>query len=416
MSDLASPPPGAPGRGPTTEIPGGIRPPEVWILQPRVEHYNTPVFDRVRELGLARGAFDLTVLGTLQDGKAFGGQAREYFRSCPLQEFKRLGVPLNRWPDAAALIRRERPDVLVVEANPRNVTTWGLPRLCRRLGIPIVGWSKVHSYSAAAPVMGLIKPRFYKSFDRMICYGASSFRELVGMGYPADRIDIANNTIDTRRIFLKGDEIRARGEQIRSERGLIGKKILLCIGRMDPEKRHQDLLDAWPKLREPDGDLVTVLVGGGPLLDDIRVQSGAIDANRILVTGRVPEGDDYAWIATSEVCVYPGAVGLAINQSLALGRPTVIADERGADSEILIGEGPEQTGWRFRRGHLQEMARTVGHVLQHPADVAAVCERARVLMRDKVTIENMVGAIDGSIEKAIQLTPLRRPPRAEGGR
>jgi len=381
---------------------------QVWILQPRVEHYNTPAFDGVRELGLARGGYELTVLGTLQDGRAFGGDGREYFRTCPREDFRTLGVSLCRWPDAMRLVEQERPDVLVMEANPRNTTAWELPRLCQRLGIPIIGWSKVHSYSMAAPMMSLIKPWFYRQFDRVICYGASSFQELVRMGYPASRIDIANNTIDTRRIFANGEQIRARGEQIRLERELIGKKILLSIGRMDPEKRHQDLLDAWPKLRELDPSLKMVLIGGGPLLEQIRARSAAIDGDRILVTGRVPEGDDYAWIAISELCVYPGAVGLAINQSLASGRPTLIADERGADSEILIGGGPEQTGWRFRRRNRDDLIRTVQHVLESPREVAAVCERARALMRDKVTLENMIGAIDESIRKAIRMTQARR--------
>jgi glycosyltransferase involved in cell wall biosynthesis len=406
VSDVASPPhrvtpaPTLQNRS-TPGGQGGTASLRVWILQPRVEHYNTPVFDGVRERGVSRGSYALTVLGTLQDGKAFGGYAREYFRSCPLEGFKRFGVSLFRWPSAMSLLERERPDVLVVEANPRNTTTWQLPRFCRRLGIPIVGWSKIHSYSMVAPLMGLVKPSFYRGFDRVICYGASSSRELVSLGYPADRIDIANNTIDTRRIFTQGDEIRARGEHIRREHALVGKRILLCIGRMDPEKRHQDLLDAWPRLRALDPNLVMVLVGGGALLERVRTRAAAIDRHRIVVTGRVPEGDDYAWIAASDVCVYPGAVGLAINQSLALGRPTVIANERGADTEILIGGGPEQTGWRFRRGDLDDMARMVRQVLERPAEVASVSERARVLMRDHVTLENMIGAIDDSIQKAI---------------
>jgi glycosyltransferase involved in cell wall biosynthesis len=371
-----------------------------------VEHYNTPAFDGIRERGTTQGAYDLTVLGTLQDGGAFGGQARAYFRSCPLETFRRCRVTFCRWPDAVSLVEHERPDVLVMEANPRNTTAWRLPPRCRRLGIPTVAWSKVHSYSIAAPVMGLIKASFYGRFDRVICYGESGLRELVGLGLPADRIDIARNTVDTVRIFARGDEIRSRGEANRRERGLAGKKILLYIGRMDPDKRHRDLLSAWPRLRGLDPALVMVLVGGGPLLDEIRAESETIDPSRIVVTGRVPEGDDYAWIATSDVCVYPGAIGLAINQSLAFGRPTVIANERGSDTEILVGHGPEQTGWRYPRGNLGELVRTVKHVLGGSDQTAAVCERARALMREQVTLENMIDAIDRSIRKAIDLTRL----------
>ncbi len=378
---------------------------KVWILQPDIHHYRTPVFDGVRERGHADRAYDLQVLGGMKDGKAIGGAGRPYYREVTRTEIRPMGVILYKWPVAAGMLERERPAVLVMEANLRNLTCWTLLSKCRRLGIPVVGWSKVHSYSHTGAVMSAVKRRFYGKFDRMICYGESSKDELVAMGYPSDRAIIANNTIDTRKIFAEGDALRARGAAIRAERGLVGKKILLCIGRMDAEKRHQDLLDAWPRLLALDPTLVLVLISGGPLLEEIRAKAAAVDKERIIVTGRVPEGDDYAWIATCDISIYPGAVGLAINQSLAFGKPTLIANEIGADSEILIGnEKPAaQTGWRYERGNLDAMVAGVREILTGGAAVDAVRDRAMVLMRDKVTLDNMVGAIDRSIRLALDL-------------
>lgn len=380
-------------------------PPKVWILQPDIHHYRTPVFDGVRERGLADGRFTLEVLGGMNNGKAIGGEGRPYYRHVPRSVLRKFGILHFRWVDAPRLLQQERPAALVMEANIRNLTCWELLGMCRRMGIPTIGWSKVHSYSRVAPLMAIPKRIFYRKFDRMICYGQSSYDELVGLGFPGDRAIIANNTIDTRKIFTEGDALRARGQAIRQERGLVGKKVLLCIGRMDPDKRHQDLLDAWPKLAELDKDLVMVLISGGPLLDEVRAKAAAIDPHRIIVTGRVPEGDDYAWIATSDVCIYPGAVGLAINQSLAFGRPTLIADEIGADSEILVGaDRPgDQTGWRYPRGDLGAMVAGVRTILAGGPAIESVCQRATALMRDTVTLDNMVGAIDRSIRLALAM-------------
>lgn len=377
----------------------------MWILQPTIEHYRTAVFDGVAERGLSDGAYTLEVLGGMKDGKAIGGSSRPYFRDVPRTEIRPGGVILYKWPAAPELVRTQRPDLLVMEANLRNLTCWGLLNHCRAMGTPVIGWSKVHSYSHSGWFMTMLKRRFYGKFDRMICYGESSKAELTGLGYPADRAIIANNTIDTRRIFAEGDRLRARGEEIRRERGLVGKKLMLCIGRMDPDKRHQDLLDAWPGLRALDPGLTLVLISGGPLLEEIRAKAAALDAERIIVTGRVPEGDDYAWIATSDLCIYPGAVGLAINQSLAFGKPTLIANELGADSEILVGsEKPaEQTGWRYERGNLDAMTAGVRAILAGGPQVESVCGRAMTLMRDKVTLENMIGAIDRSIRLGLAL-------------
>lgn len=378
---------------------------KVMILQPDIHHYRTAIFDGLIERGASGGTYTIEVLGGMKDGKAIGGSTRPYFREVPRVEFRRLGMILYQWPAAPDIIAREKPAALIMEANIRNMTCWRLLKDCKAMGIPVIGWSKIHSYSHTGAVMTLLKKRFYSRFDRMICYGESSWEELVGMGYPADRAIIANNTIDTRKIFTEGDQLRARGMEIRRERGLADKKILLCIGRMDPDKRHQDLLSAWPRLRELDPTLTLVLISGGPLLEDIRAKAAALDPDRIVVTGRVAEGDDYAWIATSDACIYPGAVGLAINQSLAFGRPTLIANELGADSEILVGaeRAAEQTGWRYERGNLDAMVAGVDAILRGGPEVASVCERATALMRDKVTLDNMIGAIDRSIRLGLAL-------------
>jgi len=377
---------------------GNNKPAKVWILQPEINHYGVAVWDEIINLGGADGAYTLKVNGTLSNGGAFGGGERDYFVDCPLENFKRFGIGLSRWPTVVQLFKADKPDVLVMYANPRNIDCWRIPKLCRQLGIPVIMWSKVHSYSRFAAVMKYFKPHFFSRFDYAVCYGESSREELLTYRFPADRIYVANNTIDTRRIFSDGARIIERGKVLRHQAGLDGKKVLLCIGRMDPEKRHMDLLKAWPQISALDKDFVLVIVSGGPLLQTIREKAKEIDAERIIVTGRVPEGDDYAWISTCDIGIYPGAVGLAINISLAFAKPTIIADEYGADSEILL-EGV--TGWRFKRGDLADMSRVVGDVLRSPEKAARICENARVLMRDKITIDNMARNVDKAIRAAL---------------
>ena len=395
--------------------PGGGAAPaaRVWDLQPEVQHYSVPLWDLLGELGARDGAYALTVLGTLgADGGAIGGPRRPYFVDCPLATFRRMGVRLCHWPGFERRLRADPPDALVIGANPRNTDCWRMPRLCRELGIPVVAWTKAHSTSRLAPVVRRLKRWLYAPFDCVVCYGESSKRELTASGYPPERVFVAHNTIDTRRIFARGDAILARGAELRRAAGLAGRKVLLCVGRMDPEKRHRDLLDAWPRLRALDPDLHMVLISGGPLLEAIRARAAAVDAERIRVVGRVPEGDDYAWIAASDLGLYPGAVGLAINISLAFGRPTIIADEPGADAEI-VRHG--ETGWRYPRGDLDALVGAVRHVLAHPEEAARVGAGARALLRETITLDNMAASIDRAIRLALAVRESRSGATARSG-
>jgi glycosyltransferase involved in cell wall biosynthesis len=169
---------------------------------------------------------------------------------------------------------------------------------------------------------------------------------------------------------------------------------------MDPEKRHADLLEAWPKLAVLDPRLTLVIVGTGPLMESLRARASKVDAQRIVFTGRVPEGEDYPWIAMADVNIYPGSVGLAINQSLAFGRPTVIADEWGADGEILEHE---KTGLRYPRGDLDAMVAAVKRALSDKELSERLGTNAQQMMRERVTIENMVEQIHTMILRGLSM-------------
>ncbi len=382
--------------------------PLVWNLQERVEHYRVPIWDGV--IASAADRYRFEVVGPTFDGCPHGGEeGRPYFRNLPLESRKVLGQELTSWPGCFDLIRKQKPSVILVTANPRNTTCWRMAKLCRELGIHLIAWSKISSFSSIpAPILRMVKRRFYPRYDQFVVYGNSARAEAGALGFPDDKIYVAHNTIDTSRIFADGEAIVEQGMRLRSQLGLgveSGKKILLMIARMDGVKRHQDVLDAWPRLHLLDPELNLVMIGGGPMLDQVRSEANKVDSEHIHVLGRVPEGEDYAWLGACDINIQPGAVGLAINQSMAFGIPTICADEPGPDSEIIRHN---ETGWRYPPGDIDAMVNTVKQVLNDPEETKKIAEAARESMRTEVTIDNMVQAIDAAITSGLAEVSTRR--------
>ena len=367
--------------------------PRVLVFQPAVKHYRLPFWDALVER--SAGKYQLAVLGPL-DLPAQAIAARPYLHAFPFEEKPLRGRTVGSWPGAADVVRRERPDVVVLTATASFSTSWSLPKVAHRVGAKVIGWSKVSP--RAGTQRGLLARTamrwFVRRFDRFLCYGQSSVEELAALGYPRERVRVAPNTIDTRRIAAEGDAIRARGQFLREQAGLAGKRIVLYIGRMIERKRPWEVLGAWPKLRTATDDMRLVLVGDGPMLDEIRRRATSIDAERVTVIGPVPEGDDYAWIATADVVVLPAAVGLALNQALALGTPVVIGDEPGADAE-LVKHG--STGWRYELRDTDELAAAVHRIFNHTKEREAVVARGLALMQNEITLDRMVAAFDETI-------------------
>lgn len=395
---------------PTLPTGPGARPlPAVWVLQPSVRGYRVPVWDRL--VRRAQDRYALSVLGPQDEISGHGYELGPHLREFPYSERQLFGRTWSTWPGAASAIRRERPAVVVFCATASILTCWTLPVVCRRLGIATVAWTKVHSRSGRRTAWtDFVKRCFYRRFDRAVCYGRASRDELLSLSnFPSEHVRIAQNTLDTDRAFAERAAIDARAGELRESAGVADAPLVVSIGRMVPRKRPLDLVEAWRRLRELSPDLRLVLVGDGPLLDDVRRRAAEVDSERIVVTGRVPPGDDEAWLGAASVVVLPGALGLAINQSVALSRPTVVADEPGSDSEIIEHK---VTGWRYPRGDLDALVATVRQVLADDAQRQRVTTEATTMMRDRVTLDHMVAELDAAITDALELHAARQNRRS----
>lgn len=125
------------------------------------------------------------------------------------------------------------------------------------------------------------------------------------------------------------------------------------------------------------------------MFEAVKYRAAEIGSDSIRILGPVPEGEDYQWIGASDVSVMCGGLGLAIQQTLAFGRPMVVADEQGVDGELVLhGE----TGWRYPKGDVEALATVVNEVLADASRSAAIARRGQDLVRDEVTIDGMVSS------------------------
>ena len=369
--------------------------PRVWQFHRKLFHYRVPIWDMLIER--SGDVYDLHVFGETENGATVGGPSRPYAHHV---DYHRVpGVGLSWLRPALGAIRREKPEIVMIQNDPHSLVSWVAPLIVRRYGGKMVAWAKVASYSRwPRPIQNLAKRLLFPLYDFSVVYGFEAKDELIALGYPAERIFVASNTIDTRRAFERGDEFAERGRRLVQEHGLSDRKLMVCVASMLPKKRHDDLLAAWPAIAERHPDLDLVLAGGGPELDRVRSEAAEVDAARIHVLGRIPEGDDYAWYAVADLSVQCGAVGLGVNQSMSFGIPTVAADEPGPDSEI-VRHG--ETGWRYEKANVDALVEVVDQVLTDAEQRESIAAAGQKLMRDEVTIDNMVQQLDACTRAAL---------------
>lgn len=176
---------------------------------------------------------------------------------------------------------------------------------------------------------------------------------------------------------------RAR-ERIRDRHGLGDRPVVLCLSRLVPRKGQDVLIRALPLIRREVGDVILMIVGGGPYaetLHELADETGV--AEHVVFTGSVPaeELPDYHNVA--DVFAMPArtrgrgmdveGLGIVYLEASATGVPVVAGLSGGAPETVQEGI----TGTVVDGTDIDAVALAVTAVLADPAAAAEMGARGR---------------------------------------
>jgi glycosyltransferase involved in cell wall biosynthesis len=180
---------------------------------------------------------------------------------------------------------------------------------------------------------------------------------------------------------------------LRDEYGMeAGSQIVGVVARLEPEKGHQTLIEAWPHVLSHVPDAYLLIVGEGSRRDVLEQWAAAHKvAHRVVFTGR--RDDIPAVTAALDVAVLPSwreAQGLSILEAMALSRPVVASDVGGIPEMIEDGV----TGLLVEHDNPVALAAAIVRLLTDHAFADMVARAGHDLVHDRFCIELMVKAIE----------------------
>ena len=171
-----------------------------------------------------------------------------------------------------------------------------------------------------------------------------------------------------------------------------GSEIVGVVARLEPEKGHPTLLEAWPLVLRSVPDAYLLIVGEGSRRGALEAQARDLRiAHRVVFTGR--RDDVPAVTAALDVAVLPSyreAQGLSILEAMALSRPVVASNVGGIPEMITDGV----TGLLVPPHDPAALAAGIVRLLlDHP--LADTLGRAgHDLVHDRFCIQLMVNAVE----------------------
>jgi glycosyltransferase involved in cell wall biosynthesis len=265
--------------------------------------------------------------------------------------------------------------------------------------------------------------RLTPAMDRLIAVSRSIVAKLVAEGRTAAPVDLVYNGVDLERY-----EYTEACCTLPEEYGFAeGSPMVGVIARLEPEKGHATLLEAWPIVDRSLPNARLLIVGEGSQRDALEAQAESLGLRgddcdgdacvgtrkarpnaKVVFTGL--RDDVPAVTAALDVAVLPSyreAQGLAILEALALRRP-VVATAVGGVTEMIENE---RTGLLVPPHDPVALGNAIVRVLtDHPlADMVARAGHDLVLARFSLTA--MVNAISAIYEVGAAVTTRSREAR-----
>ncbi|HMH50159.1 MAG TPA: glycosyltransferase [Candidatus Acidoferrum sp.] len=287
----------------------------------------------------------------------------------------------------AAFMRRIRPDVV----NPHLFRTTAVAApLARAIGIGRV----VETYHGReAWRQGALRGRFLvdRTIARLVTRviavsrGAADFL-IHGKGYPAHKVVVVPNGRDLTR-FTPG----AHREAVRKELGLDrDAPVVGVVGRLETQKGHVYLLDAWPEVVRAHPDARLLVVGEGSLHEALRRQArDAHVADSVIFTGF--RSDVPRILDASDVLALPSlheGMPLTVIEAAAAGRPVVATAVDGTPEVVRDGE----TGYLVPPADPAALSRALLAVLGDPDAAARMGREAHRWAHERFDVEAHVEA------------------------
>lgn len=368
----------------------GMRSRRVYVLQPALRDYRIEVYNQLSQMSdLTLGAVDKTVSRSLNSRVDFH----------PLKEGRCRFLPFTYLNGIEFLDSMEAQDVLLMNSNPRCLSNLRAYRKARSVGAHVVFWN--HGHTAGSPLWrSWFRYLFERLADRNLLYYEHEKPYAERLGLKRSNIYAAGNTIDTEAV--RRAESRwghDRVHEFREREGLVGKKVVLYLGRITKKAHIELLVESFLIARHRNPDLVLVVIGG--TMDELLENSNGLSRSDggVRCLGALYDEDELApWFLASNVFFYAGSVGLSLIHAFAYGLPAVIHDDfqHHMPESNLMRDG--MTGYTFERGSADDAASKILKLVEGVKEVEHMRVYAQRLVHHEYSLQNMVNNLQRAID------------------
>lgn len=371
--------------------------------------YHAPLFSRLA----ARPEVDPTVFFMSDLGlkpsyvKGFGETIQwdrpvlDGYRSVFLENLSprpRAGHPLSKiHPGFVNELRRGGYDALFLHGYAA-ATEWMAFAAARALRLPIlfhgdvvVDSPKILTQSDFA--RELFRKRWCAGISAALAMSTRAREFYARYGVPDEKVFWVPLCVDNEYFMARAAELRPQRDALRRELGLDpSRPVIVYVAHMRDKKRPMDIVRAHERMKVPAS---LVLVGGGPLFEEVRAYCASHRLAHVHPVGAKNQTELPRYYAAADLFTLvsgPGEVTpLVIHEAMCFSLPLVLSDAIPSTIDFLH---PGVNGATFSWGDLDRLAATLDDVLGDETRRRAMGEASR----DIISTWTYDAAVDGIVD------------------
>jgi glycosyltransferase involved in cell wall biosynthesis len=339
------------------------------VQQRVLPSYRVPFFDLLAS-ACERGMSLFTGLPRLSEGIATASQLQV--------AMYRLGRNIHLFGGSLYLcyqrglvdwLEQWQPDVLIMEANPRYLSTPAAVRWMHKQNKPVLGWGL-----GSPGGRGLLNGRrisFIEQFDAMIAYSRRGAEEYAALGFPPEKIFVAYNSVSSPPAF----PLPLRPSTLNLH------PTILFVGRLQARKRIDLLLRACTQLGSRPR---LVIVGDGPERETLESLAREIYPGAEFVGAR--HGAALTpYFTEADLFVLPGTGGLAVQEAMSHGLPVIVAQGDGTQDDLVRREN----GWQVPPDDFDALLAAMQEALSDAVRLRRMGKESYRIVKEEINIEKM---------------------------
>lgn len=392
---------------------------DVWILTNNPSPYQIEFFTAVERSRRAR--VHVRFMRLVRRGAPWKPTADVEF------EYRELrGLGPDRWddtyrlhPGALAEVVRSRHDFYILGgqyASPTFVLCAVLLWLCRKRWAIWAErpWPSDYrpSWATSAAVRNpisrglrrLLLGCMLRMATRVLCIGSMAMEAYHELGAARRKLSLLPYVCDVDRYAHVPED---RTDEARRTYGLQGKTVYLFSGQLTVRKGVDVLLTAFGLLARERPDVALLVLGDGPLREELQGSVGGAVADGVHFAGQVEQGRLPGLFRAADVFVFPSRYdgwAVVINEACAAGLPVITTDAVGA-SRDLVRDG--HNGFVIARDDPRTLLEKMRYFADHPDAARRFGRRSREMVRKfspRKGVELLLEAIAGG--RGTATTPL----------